>query len=182
MSGRDPIDRNRKLTGSMLNEAIKDAGPEVIGGVGLSVHSSREQAVVTPRERKPQRMVQWPGRTVSSERDGENWRWVYTIRERIKATPGYDGWADRTNGRTGEAFAWAEDINGSSGVLGNGIDLANLPGTFEPQPVPDGSAIIVTEVTIQDGKATKEWWFERVTGPDGGCQQGVAVNQPGTAF
>lgn len=78
---------------------------------------------------------------------------------------------DRPNGREIIAYAWAEDINGPDGILGAGYDTANLPGTFEPQPVPDGSIVIVTEVTLTDDTATKEGWFERVIGPDGGCSQ-----------
>lgn len=176
MSTHDPIDRSRPMTGSMLNEAIKGARTVVIGGAGVAVQSNRRQVVVSPRERKPQRFVQWLARVVSSVRDGDNWRWVYTIQERIKVAPGYDGWIDRPNGRVGDAYAWAEQINGPDGLLGNGIDTANLPGTFEPQPVPPDSAIIVTEVTLADETATKEWWFERVTGPDGGCAQPLGLN------
>lgn len=179
MSARDPIPSGTRITTRTLNRAIKGARTEVIGGVGVAVVSNGQQAVVSPRERKPQRFVQWLATVVSSVRDGENWRWVYTIRERIKDAPGYGGWIDRPNGREGDAYAWAEDINGPDGLLGNGIDTANLPGTFEPQPVPDGSAIIVTEVTLQDETATKEWWFERVTGPDGGCGQPLGANRPG---
>jgi len=178
MSGIEPIRRGVKLTARRLIDAFKNVSLVPYGGRDVNVTGRGQDVVITKTGRTPGRKVQWFASTVSHERDGANWRWVYTIRERIKATPGYGGWIDRTNGRMGDAYAWAEDINGSSGVLGNGIDLANLPGTFEPQPVPDGSPIIVTEVTLTDALATKEWWFERVTGPDGECQQPIGPSIP----
>lgn len=176
MSANDPIDRTKPFTGSMLNEALRNAGPRIVGGVGVAVQSNRKVAVVSPRGPRPRRFVQWFGRVVSAVRDGENWRWFYVIREIIKPTPGYGTWIDRPNGREIQGYAWAEDINGPDGVMGNGIDNANLPGTFEPQPVPDGSPVIVTEVTLTDETATKEGWFERVTGPDGTCEQPLFGN------
>lgn len=181
MSVRDPIDRNRPFTGSMLNEALRNAGPEIVGGVGAAVQSNKRQAVVSPRGRKPHRFVQWIGRVVSSEQDGDNWRWFYTICELVKPTPGYGGWMERTNGREIQGYAWAEDNNGPDGILGAGYDTANLPGTFEPKPIPDGSIVIVTEVTLTDETQTKEGWIERVIGPDGECKQGLSLGTPSGA-
>ena len=176
MSADDPIPSGTRITTQTLNRAIKGARTEIIGGASVAVQTNGTQAVVAQRNRQPHRLVQWPGRVLLATRDGLNWRWFYLIVETIKATAGYGGWIIRPNGRVlQQGYAWAEDINGPSGILGNGVDTANLPGTFEPQPVPIGSPVIVTEVTLQDGVATKEGWFERVTGPDGGCPKGVGA-------
>lgn len=181
MSAHDPIPRGTRITTRSLNKAIEGARTEVIGGVGASVQSDGQRAVVSPRARSPQRFVQWIGRVVSRERDGENWRWFYSVHEIIKPTPGYGGWVQRPNGREIQALSWDEDISGPDGILGAGYDTANLPGTFEPKPVPDGSIVVITEVTLTDETATKEGWFERTIGPDGTCKRPLSLGTPRVA-
>lgn len=103
---------------------------------------------------------------LSSTRDGANWRWSYEFAEVLCEEDGYDAWATKTNGRTGTAYNRVEDINGTSGLLGNGVNLANLPPGIEPTPVPINSII---EVTVYAGAPEPRYWFSRVTIPDGVC-------------
>lgn len=176
MSANDPINRNRPMFGEDLNEALKNAGPRIVGGAGLAVQSNNRQVVATPRDRKPQRRVQWDGRVVSSTFVAPN-QWTYTVRERIKTAPGYGGWTDRPNGRMVMGFHRAEDINSGSGVQGHGVNIDNLPGDFATKPLPDGLAVLVTEVslrTVSGGigggpEVTKEYWIDSMNGIDGTC-------------
>jgi hypothetical protein len=105
-----------------------------------------------------------------STQDGSNFRWEYDFVEVKKATAGYGGWTDKTNGRTGTAYNLIEDQNGASGLFGNGVDSSNLSGTsMEVQPVPDGTRVEIFMVTCQANGET-EYWFSYENGIDGECE------------
>jgi hypothetical protein len=102
-----------------------------------------------------------------STQDGSNFRWTYDFEEAEKTSAGYGGWTAKENGLTGTAYNIIEDQNGASGVFGNGVDSANLAGTFELQPVPNGTRIAVWRQHLTDG--TFEYWFSYENGVDGAC-------------
>jgi hypothetical protein len=100
--------------------------------------------------------------------DGSNFRWAYSYTEVVKDTPAWGGWVTKPGGRTGTAYNRVEDGNGASGLMGNGIDTANLVGTFALQPAPINSIVEMTMVTVaEDG--TQEAWFSYENGIDGAC-------------
>jgi hypothetical protein len=107
---------------------------------------------------------------VAAARDGSNWRWVYTIRAAEKTADGYDGWSNTADSTDLTAYNFAEDLNGASGLLGNGVDTANLPdppATFAPQPIPVGSPVWVVSVSAPAG--TEYWIVQYPTSIDGAC-------------
>src|SRR4051812_18686406 len=78
----------------------------------------------------------------TSSQDGSNKRWKYDWIEVYKSAAGYGGWTAVDSGRSGHgddfdyAYNGVEDLNGASGTFGNGVDSANLTGSFDIQPVP----------------------------------------------
>lgn len=107
-------------------------------------------------------------RITGRTQDGSNKRWTYTFAELSKTSAGYGGWTDLTGGRTGNAYNLAEDQNGASGLYGNGVNSANLTGTFDLQPIPTGRRVRITPAYVTDG--TLEYWFEAENGIDGECE------------
>jgi len=101
--------------------------------------------------------------------EGSN-RWVYDFEEVCKTSPGYDGWSARTEGRTGTAFNFRENINSDlAGIQGNGIDTGGplwLNVDFEIQPVPVGTIVVLYAVRLVD---SIEWWFGYENAVDGDC-------------
>lgn len=104
--------------------------------------------------------------------DGSNFRWKYTIQEVTKSSTGYGGWTTIGSVLTPLAYNTTEDQNGSSGVLGNGVDTANLPAGFSPQPVPIDTIVLAWAV-VANGDTT-EYWFTHTTVPDGTCDEDAA--------
>ena len=114
-----------------------------------------------------------------SAADGTN-RWKYAWTEQSKTVAGYDGWANKTSGRSGTtsvdpARNTIEDMNDASGVQGNGVDVANLDTadyTFAIQAAPAGVVVwmyIVEIPALGEVDASTEYWFSYVNGVDGGC-------------
>ena len=168
MSVGDPIQRHKKLTGSDLNEAIRNSSKPPVGGPGVAVISSGKDAVIKKAGNEPRRRVQWFGIVISAALVAPG-QWIYVVRERIKQTPGYGGWIDRPNGREVPAFALVEDMNDGEGVENHGVDVDNLPGTFATQPLPVGSRVVVTEVRFADGNNLEYWITGSMNGVDGSC-------------
>lgn len=110
----------------------------------------------------------FPARITSSTQDGSNLRFTYGWAEVEKTTPGYGGWVTKPGGRTGTAYNRTEDQNGATGLMGNGVDTANLVGSFSVQPAPVGLPVELTPVPVaSDG--TTEFWFSYENGVDGAC-------------
>lgn len=168
MSITDPIQRDRPLTGSAMNEAIKKAYKPPSGGRGVSVISSGKDAVVTKQGNEPRRRVQWFGIVVDLELLDPG-QWLYTVRERFKVASGHAGWADKPNGREISAYFYAEGMNDGQGVENHGVNVDNLPGTFATQPLPVDSRVVVTEVRLADGSTLEYWITGSMNGVDGSC-------------
>lgn len=104
----------------------------------------------------------------SPSRDGDNWRWSYTFTEVKKNSTGYGGWTALTGGRTGTAYNTIEDMNGESGLMGNGVNTDNLSDTeMTVQPCPANTPVRMYLVTASDG--TPEYWFSYENAIDGTC-------------
>jgi len=116
-------------------------------------------------------------RITGSTPAGDN-RWTYSWEEVRKTSAGYGGWEAPEGGRTGEddAYNALEDMNGDTGVQGNGVDLANLDTddyTFALQPCPAGAVVRMRPARFTgDGDPVTEYWFEYANGIDGGCDTG----------
>lgn len=106
-------------------------------------------------------------KTTANSRDGSNWRWTYTIQEVTKSSTGFTGWATIGSALTPSAYNFIEAANGASGVMGNGVDTANLETGFEIKPVPNGTLLRAYAV-IANGTTT-EYWFSYENGVDGSC-------------
>jgi hypothetical protein len=104
-------------------------------------------------------------RISASTQDGTNLRWKYSWVELTLTTGGYGGWTDKTNGRSGTSNAYnlSEDINGTSGMLGNGVTVANL-GTCHLKPAPTGAKVMLRAVVAADSSTT--YWFSYENGVD----------------
>jgi hypothetical protein len=105
-------------------------------------------------------------RISGATQDGTNKRWVYTFVELEKTSAGYNGWADKTSGRTGNCYNLIEDQNGATGTYGNGVASVNLVGTFTVKPCPTGTRIMLHAV---DAGGTAEYWFSYENAIDGEC-------------
>jgi hypothetical protein len=111
------------------------------------------------------------------------WRWTYAFVEVEKTSEGYGGWTDMDGGRTGTAYNMVEDANPADGVLGNGVDTANLTGTFAPKPASAGVIVcmfIQTFTPTPGEPAVTEHWFGVENGIDGQCEEGSGGGGGGT--
>lgn len=100
-------------------------------------------------------------------------RWEYDWEE-VAPLDDASGWAPsnsvlrRTSGFNGRARNLLEVANGSSGVQGNGVDVANLIGTFALRPVATGTVHLMHGPT--GSVVSPHWWFGSPNGVDGACQ------------
>jgi hypothetical protein len=100
-------------------------------------------------------------------------RWTYsgTRQEQTASVATTDGgWTDSTTDETSyQCFNSIEAMNGSSGVYGNGVNSANLIGTFDIIPAPVGAIVLVTPVYNQPAN-TYIHWFQYENAIDGECE------------
>jgi len=101
-------------------------------------------------------------------------RWQYSWRE-VRLASG-SAWAAVAGGYTSATHGFAynrfEVPNSASGVQGNGIDLANLPGTFalKPPRSQSGSGVVVRlRGPYVNASGIPTWWFAAVNAVDGAC-------------
>lgn len=99
--------------------------------------------------------------------DGSNKRWIYAFSEAEKTSTGYGGWAALTEGIIDNCYNRAEDINGATGLMGNGVTLP-LTGTFDLQPIPMNTPVRLDIVPVSGGV---EYWFNMTNGIDGACAE-----------
>ena len=118
---------------------------------------------------RPHTNVQvWVGVVSAYSQVGSNKQWTYTVTRQVKESAGYGGWGDDSDGFSYTCYNMAEDGNGSSGLMGNGVDTANLTGTYDVQPIPAGRAVVVFETSLVDG-TTEYWIVGDPNGIDGAC-------------
>lgn len=103
-----------------------------------------------------------------STQDGTNKRWTYTAVEVEKTAAGFGGWTAKVGGWGGNAYNRIEEMNGASGLYGNGVNSANLTGTLDIQPAPDNLVIDADLIVIDD--ETTEAQFSYENGIDGECE------------
>lgn len=101
-------------------------------------------------------------RITGAAQDGANQRWNYTAQEVSSSTGAYGSWSVVSGGWSGAARNGVEEPNGASGLFGNGVNSANLSGTFALQRVPNGVVVLARLV----GSVA---WFDLANGVDGGC-------------
>ena len=112
----------------------------------------------------------WIQITGATAIEGESNRWEYDWAEVAWSA---SGWAAITGGRSssthGEAYNTVEVPNDSAGVQGNGVDIDELPGTFEIKPIATGVVVLAHGPFVDD--TTKAWWFSLVNAVDGSCEE-----------
>lgn len=106
-------------------------------------------------------------RITGNAQDGSNFRWAYAFVQVEKTSTGYGGWTDVSGGISDTLYNRIEDNNGTSGLMGNGVDTANLSGTYAVQPIPTGTRVLVTMVRVDDNPP--EYWVTYANGVDGSC-------------
>jgi hypothetical protein len=110
----------------------------------------------------------FPARLGAATQDGSNKRWTYDFAEVEKTSVGYDGWAEKTGGRSGTAYNRIEEMNGATGLYGNGVDSDNLVTGFDIKEAPGGVLVEMAEVTVAGEEP--EYWFSYENGVDGTCE------------
>lgn len=108
----------------------------------------------------------WAWSTAAAQ-DGSNLRWAYTFAEVEKTDAAYAGWATKSGGQTGTMYNTLEVGNGATGLLGVGVDTANLSGTYTLKPLPNNRPVWVRIVYRTTGE--REYWCEYSGGIDGAC-------------
>ena len=153
--------------GNVLIDAINTALQSIDGIEQLL-------AMKRPYEQCPQSQSIFYAKITGSSPDGAN-RYKYTWVEVVKLTNGYGGWVVRENGRVGTAgngyYArnLVEDMNAETGMLGNGVAVSSLVGTFALQPAPVDTIVQLMEV--RTGEGSTEYWFSYENGIDGECEE-----------
>ncbi len=107
----------------------------------------------------------------SPENSDPTTKWIYTCKRGSKATAGYGSSAWSVTGDTFTAYNPAENINATTGRQGDGIDVANLTGSFAFYPIQPNTPVIVRLVTVADD-GSAEYWIVGAgmpNGVDGGC-------------
>jgi hypothetical protein len=105
--------------------------------------------------------------------DGSDWRWTYTMVEQEKSAAGYEGWTTVSGGETITAHNYAEEDNGASGLMGNGVEVDSgglIPGTaVSIKPIPTAKGVHrVYQVQALSGEV--EYWFRADNAMDGECE------------
>jgi hypothetical protein len=104
-------------------------------------------------------------------------RWKYSWREVEKTVVGYGTagtgpWTVLSGGREGtsNAYNYVEAANDATGQQGNGVDVANLLGTFALKAVPNDVIVLLEEINFRvTGTLYTEYWFSYENGVDGEC-------------
>jgi hypothetical protein len=115
------------------------------------------------------------GKITGNAADGDN-RYKYAWSEVYKSAAGYGGWAVKSGGRSGTtstnpARNVIENPNAATGTQGNGVDVANLLGTFALKPCPANAIVRMSAVRFDnDGTMTTEYWFAHENAIDGECE------------
>lgn len=108
--------------------------------------------------------------TGSEPISGKSYQWEYEWQEVTRVGHTYaDG--TRNSEDDGLAYNLSEAGNGPTGLLGSGIDLANVPGGFDP--VPGGEPVVRLSRRL-DGT----WEFEGWTHVDGVCEEAEGSPEP----
>jgi len=116
----------------------------------------------------------WARLTGSTPIMGTYRRWLYGWMESAR---GAGGWADVDGGRAStdgsggtpdtRALNSIEANNAATGIQGNGVDVANLVGTFDLVPIGVGAIVLMWEET--DNAGNLFYSFQAVNQVDGGC-------------
>ena len=153
--------------------------PDAAERIATTVRASEGRptdATGRPTARTPRPTEHW-ARVTGATRDGSDWAWSYDTEQVYQSAPGRgpDKWTaveggiacSSTDANLPTARNTVEEINGASGVTGGGVNVDNLPGTYQLQPVPVGTPVLM-RLTYADG-TTVEYRFTTPNGVDGSC-------------
>jgi hypothetical protein len=115
----------------------------------------------------------FPAKITGSSIIGSNRAWTYAFSEVILTAAGQGNWSTLTNGRSGttsskSAYNGIEDMNGASGLFGNGTNSSNFPsgGSVALQPIPSGAIVWIKKV-VTGSSVTYQLAYENSN--DGSC-------------
>lgn len=141
----------------------------VRGGPGIEVNVVPGGGItisLTPAPiRKDTPQPQIYAKVTNADRDEDNWRWVYTVQPVRLKSQGYGGWEAIDAAGTATAYNTLENMNGAAGLMGNGIDIDDLPDGMELQPAPTGAIFPVEMLGDESGVAA--YWFTYSNGVAG---------------
>ena len=112
----------------------------------------------------------WAKITGATEIAPNRWKYNWTEQEYV-----IDGeWQDKPEGKTSGAHGFAyngnEANNAATGILGNGIDTANIPAGYELQPA-RGSPVLELSPVVSCEDFSIEWIFNFENAVDGQCEE-----------
>lgn len=130
--------------------------------------------------------VRWPGGGLGSDvtewfrhfqitavsKDGTNDRWSYTAKRRSLTTSGHGGWANHSVD-TGNYTLYSknDDMNGATGLYGNGTNSTNFPGSYDIKEIPVNCEVVAIKTPLEGSTPqTYQWWIiNQPNGVDGTC-------------
>jgi len=152
-------------------ERIRRKLDGIRGGPGILVRNTRDGITISGPPGRPVAGGHDDGqrwaRVTASTRPGAAWQWSYTLELVEKTAAGYGGWSTVSGVDTVTGYNLLENANGSTGLMGCGVNIDNLPTGFELQPAPVGTVVRVWIVPVLDADA--EHWFAHENAVDGTC-------------
>lgn len=151
----------RAVSGQALLESCSSGQIRIIG----TPAGTGEQAVIASVTLEPRPLEIDALITDATLLSGEANRWSYTWSEVLLdgSTRTTDG-ATRTSAADGEAINTMEIENAATGVIGSGIDTANIPAGFDVVPIGPGV------VRLRRGTDAATWYFSAENQLDGVCE------------
>lgn len=95
-------------------------------------------------------------------------KWTYDWEEvRFESDQPITTGSVRKSSTYGQALNLMELLNDGTGVQGNGVDVANLDGDFEIQPISDRAVVLLKGPYTISGE--DRWFFQATNAVDGSC-------------
>lgn len=163
----DRMGRGDVVSADYLNR-VAEAVVQRLSIVGGRISRHGTSICIEVDEQRPRGDRSFWAKITANSTDGTN-RWSYTFAEVYQSAAGYDHWDTVADGLTGTARNTLENMNGASGMLGNGVTVANLiagDADFALSPCPINAVVRVFRV---DAAGTDTYWFTYANGVDGGC-------------
>jgi hypothetical protein len=158
---------------SRARKAESAVQPQNVRGPG--VHADSVNLTINPppaaiRPSRPFRLR--PFLVTGHTQDGSNLRWTYALAEaHLSGAGGYGTWQAITGGLTvAAAYNMNENINGTAGLTGCGVNQSNLVGTFTLIFIPNGTPVVAIALPAPSGGV--KWWIYGggvPNGVDGAC-------------
>jgi hypothetical protein len=175
---RDLINRQTRLTGKKLLDALELAGRPPAGGAGVEVQARGAESVIrsTGAQIIPRRALTL---ILGSATTFASWRWEYHWTE--GSLNGSNEWVTKSGGKSSadpgrrRARNYAEVLNTLPTVL-YGIQLSQPDITVEIFAIPPGAVVPALEVLLPGGDFA--YWFLAVNRIDVECTGPLITKKP----